>query len=167
MEWCCEKEKIGCTTTTPKPYDCAAAEQNSKSAWSDSKTHWCCAHELRGCPPFNCSDTSSASSWSLAQSVYCCETANVGCTTTTTTTPPPYNCQEGLAQWMTEWPEDKKDGTGAALTRPGAARCSTATPRHRHRTSGRRSSRSGAARTSRSGARPPLPRPRPRLCSTA
>jgi len=98
--WCCSMQERGCPGTwhghatlhleahtsvghaTGRIYDCNAGFSNWLHGWSDSKQHWCCEKEHRGCAPHSCDDD-DVSSWSGAKHDWCCSNFQKGCAATT------------------------------------------------------------------------------------
>merc|ERR1711948_41204 len=58
----CSLAEAHCVARTPPAFDCNAAFNNWKAAWSQEKKGWCCQHAHKGCNsaatqtsfPFDC-----------------------------------------------------------------------------------------------------------------
>ncbi|CAJ1393522.1 unnamed protein product [Effrenium voratum] len=111
-DWCCSHEQLGCPGTwkgfahghahghweahghieahghghvgiaTGRIYDCQAGFNNWLHGWSDSKKHWCCQKESKGCVPYNSCDD-DLGSWSSKKQEWCCGNFQKGCPHTT------------------------------------------------------------------------------------
>mmetsp|Transcript_40198 Transcript_40198/g.124091 ORF Transcript_40198/g.124091 Transcript_40198/m.124091 type:complete len:201 (+) Transcript_40198:90-692(+) len=115
QEWCCRNRSVGCASNTTQaavqlmhsttrlpslntkayngqPFDCNAAYNNWKAAWSAKKKDFCCKVHQRGCPkaPHGSSTTSFAfncdagfsnwrKGWSIFKKDWCCKHVNRGC----------------------------------------------------------------------------------------
>merc|ERR1712039_50955 len=100
----------------PQPvFDCNAALNNWKAAWSRAKKDWCCQHEQKGCDhpittssfPFDCNAGFSnwKAGWSKPKKAWCCEHGGRGCTEGLTERV--YNCEADLENIPT-WSAAKK-----------------------------------------------------------
>lgn len=107
-------EDLTVLATTSEPFDCEAGYWNWEKGWSDSKKHWCCDFQNRGCPkvttsyPYDCMAGLSSwqHGWSISKKQWCCTHFNRGCAPLATSQP--YDCQAGLLNAAAGWSPGKK-----------------------------------------------------------
>merc|ERR1712232_1540652 len=83
----CTLAESRCVVQTPADFDCNAALNNWKAAWSHEKKSWCCQREHKGCDPathsfpFDCNAGFSnwKNGWSQPKKAWCCAHGGRGC----------------------------------------------------------------------------------------
>lgn len=128
-EWCCSHEGLLCTTarsttttTTTRTwtkrtitttstssvvhFDCDAAYNNWKAAWSMKKKRYCCEHTGRGCHQHDCSAgyANWMEQWSVEKKEWCCRHMRRGCSPE----PDKFDCDAGFSNWVAGWSARKK-----------------------------------------------------------
>merc|ERR1712217_572371 len=102
-----------CTVQTPPAFDCNAALNNWKAAWSQAKKAWCCQHAHKGCDiqpiqtPFDCNAGFSnwKNVWTKDKKAWCCAHGGRGCSGNLIERV--YNCQTNLDH-IPSWSAAKK-----------------------------------------------------------
>mmetsp|Transcript_108936 Transcript_108936/g.347782 ORF Transcript_108936/g.347782 Transcript_108936/m.347782 type:complete len:1126 (-) Transcript_108936:303-3680(-) len=126
-DWCCKKMGRGCPTTPTPGYDCDADYSTWRSTWAQAKRKWCCDSIGRGCtdvspvapatsapcpttPTYDCDDgLADSKHWDAGKKVYCCSKHFKGCEGESSSTRSVWDCEAGLADYMTAWDARKKE----------------------------------------------------------
>jgi len=102
----CTLADSGChvKNVSTAPFNCDAGFDNWREGWSFPKKAWCCENKKRGCVQAeDCSGEASA--WSEPKTSWCCYHEKRGCKPKAGE---PYNCTDGLQNWVTGWDLQKK-----------------------------------------------------------